>query len=52
MPELLIGDWLVWQDMGAYTLSITTTFNGFPTPMVIPIIRKSQWLVSVDCYYF
>ncbi|XP_020300292.1 ornithine decarboxylase-like [Pseudomyrmex gracilis] len=43
LPELHIGDWLVWENMGAYTLSICTTFNGFPIPAVVPIIRKSQW---------
>ncbi|KAL6257017.1 hypothetical protein P5V15_011953 [Pogonomyrmex californicus] len=43
MPELHIGDWLVWEDVGAYTLCMATTFNGFPTPAVIPIVRKSQW---------
>ncbi|XP_014484259.1 PREDICTED: ornithine decarboxylase 2-like [Dinoponera quadriceps] len=43
MPELRIGDWLVWKDMGAYSISISTSFNGFPTPIVIPIIRKNQW---------
>lgn len=45
LPELTIGDWLVWEDMGAYTLSLSTMFNGFPIPVVVPIIRKSQWLV-------
>ncbi|XP_077260254.1 ornithine decarboxylase 2-like [Temnothorax americanus] len=43
LPELQIGDWLIWKDMGAYTLSISCTFNGYPIPIVIPIIRKSQW---------
>lgn len=45
LPELHIGDWLVWKDMGAYSIAVATTFNGFPIPTVIPIIRKSQWLV-------
>lgn len=43
LPELHIGDWLVWKDMGAYSIAVATTFNGFPIPTVIPIIRKSQW---------
>ncbi|XP_024891419.1 ornithine decarboxylase-like [Temnothorax curvispinosus] len=43
LPELQIGDWLIWKEMGAYTLSISCTFNGYPIPTVIPIIRKSQW---------
>ncbi|XP_011166787.1 ornithine decarboxylase 2 [Solenopsis invicta] len=43
LPELHIGDWLVWNDVGAYTLCLCTTFNGFPIPKVVPFIRKSQW---------
>ncbi|XP_019883306.1 ornithine decarboxylase 1-like [Camponotus floridanus] len=43
LPEVQIGDWLIWKDMGAYSTALATTFNGFPIPIVIPIIRKSQW---------
>ncbi|KAG7204474.1 hypothetical protein KM043_004906 [Ampulex compressa] len=43
LPELHIGDWLVWRDMGAYSISISCPFNGFACPIVYPIIRKSQW---------
>lgn len=46
LPELQIGDWLIWKDMGAYSIAVATTFNGFPIPIVIPIIRKSPWLVQ------
>lgn len=45
LPELYIGDWLIWKNMGAYTLALSNTFNGFPIPVVKPFIRKSQWLV-------
>ncbi|XP_050450760.1 ornithine decarboxylase 2-like [Cataglyphis hispanica] len=43
LPELYIGDWLVWREMGAYTLALSNTFNGFPIPDVKPFIRKTQW---------
>jgi ornithine decarboxylase len=46
LPELHVGDWLVWKDMGAYTLALSNTFNGLPIPLTIPIIRKSQWLAD------
>lgn len=29
MPEVETGDWLVFRGMGAYTTSVSTTFNGF-----------------------
>lgn len=60
LPELEIGNWLIWKDMGAYSIALATTFNGFSVPHVIPIIRKSQWLVlikkriklEIQYYYF
>ncbi|KAG5338784.1 DCOR2 decarboxylase, partial [Acromyrmex charruanus] len=47
LPEFHIGDWLVWRNMGAYTLTLSNTFNGFPIPTVRPFIRESQWLMSL-----
>ncbi|KAJ1496714.1 hypothetical protein HMI54_005265 [Coelomomyces lativittatus] len=29
LPELQIGDWFYFPDMGAYTIAAATTFNGF-----------------------
>ncbi|XP_076385006.1 ornithine decarboxylase 2-like isoform X2 [Megachile rotundata] len=43
LPELHIGDWLVWRDMGAYSIPLCCPFNGFEVPKVYPVIRKSQW---------
>ena len=30
LPELKIGDWIKWPNMGAYTMAATTSFNGIP----------------------
>jgi len=30
LPELEIGDWLVFENMGAYTVAASSTFNGIP----------------------
>ncbi|XP_032673218.1 ornithine decarboxylase 2-like isoform X2 [Odontomachus brunneus] len=43
LPELHVGDWLIWRDIGAYSTALATTFNGYPAPIVIPIIRRSDW---------
>lgn len=29
IPEMEIGDWLVFRNMGAYTTAVATAFNGF-----------------------
>lgn len=34
LPILNIGDWLVWFDIGAYSICLATSFNGFPIPEV------------------
>jgi len=31
LPELTVGEWLVFENMGAYTLSAASNFNGFRT---------------------
>ncbi|XP_046466222.1 ornithine decarboxylase 2-like isoform X1 [Neodiprion pinetum] len=46
-PELEIGDWLVWPNMGAYTLSLAGTFNGILPPAVFPFIKREA-LKSLD----
>lgn len=32
LPELAVGDWLYFDDMGAYTAAAGSTFNGMPLP--------------------
>lgn len=43
LPEMKIGDWIVFEDMGAYTLSLCTEFNGFPIPRVYAVIDEETW---------
>jgi ornithine decarboxylase len=35
LPELNVGDWLVFEDMGAYTKAAASEFNGFRRSKVI-----------------
>jgi hypothetical protein len=30
LPELAVGDWLIYENMGAYTIAGSCKFNGFP----------------------
>lgn len=32
LPELEVGEWMVFHEMGAYTIAAATTFNGFQLP--------------------
>ena len=34
LPELEVGDWLAWDNFGAYTLAAGSAFNGFDSQAV------------------
>lgn len=39
LPKLDIGDWIVFENFGAYTMAASSSFNGFPT-------SKIYWLTA------
>ncbi|XP_067934271.1 ornithine decarboxylase-like [Watersipora subatra] len=39
LPELNDGDWIYFNDMGAYTLAAGSSFNGMPRPRVYYIAK-------------
>lgn len=43
LPEMQIGDWIVFEDMGAYTLPVASPFNGFPIPKVHIVADEATW---------
>lgn len=43
LPRLPCGEWLVWPEMGAYTLVAAGTFNGFPVPKVTVVVPRHTW---------
>ncbi|CAB3229560.1 unnamed protein product [Arctia plantaginis] len=45
LPPLRLGDWLVFRDMGAYTLPVASSFNGFPVPRVRTLVDDKTWAV-------
>lgn len=52
LPSLQPGDWLVFRDMGAYTLPIASAFNGFPVPAVRTVIDAHVWTKLKDLWPF
>lgn len=42
VPELNVGDWIVFPNMGAYTSAAASTFNGMPKPIVTYIHSQKQ----------
>lgn len=41
LPELNIGDWLCFDNMGAYTMAASSTFNGFPKGEIFYVNSES-----------
>ncbi|XP_059480842.1 ornithine decarboxylase-like isoform X2 [Neocloeon triangulifer] len=48
LPEMEIGEWFVFQNMGAYTLPVASTFNGMPVPKVHAVANESTILMLRD----
>jgi len=34
LPEMCIGEWMMFREMGAYTICAGSTFNGFKMPSI------------------
>jgi len=43
LPELDMGDWLIFNNMGAYTIVAAGTFNGFPIPRIHYVALRDAW---------
>ncbi|XP_034015322.1 ornithine decarboxylase isoform X2 [Thalassophryne amazonica] len=43
LPDLQVGDWLVFENMGAYTVAASSTFNGFQRPDIYYVMSRSAW---------
>ncbi|XP_072431219.1 antizyme inhibitor 2-like isoform X2 [Chiloscyllium punctatum] len=43
LPELEIGDWLLFRNNGAYTISTSTMFNGFHAVPIHYAISEEAW---------
>ena len=50
LPELSAGNWLMFRDMGAYTLCAASFFNGMPKPQVNYVFDEMHWLVLLNVH--
>ena len=49
LPPLNIGDWILFENMGAYTISAASNFNGFEKP-ILKFILSSSYEVSLPFF--
>uniref|UniRef100_F1KZN9 ornithine decarboxylase n=1 Tax=Ascaris suum TaxID=6253 RepID=F1KZN9_ASCSU len=50
MRRLSTGDWLYYDDMGAYTRSAASMFNGFEKTRTYYFTDKNTWKLIADAY--
>ncbi|KAM9175779.1 antizyme inhibitor 2 isoform 1-T1 [Mergus octosetaceus] len=43
LPELQDGDWLIFQDMGAYSIAVPSLLGGCPQPQVTYTMSRLAW---------
>uniref|UniRef100_A0A8B9T1M8 Antizyme inhibitor 2 n=1 Tax=Anas platyrhynchos TaxID=8839 RepID=A0A8B9T1M8_ANAPL len=43
LPELQDGDWLIFQDMGAYSIAVPSLLGGCPQPQVTYAMSGGLW---------
>jgi ornithine decarboxylase len=43
LPELEVGQWMYFADMGAYTIAAGSTFNGMPRPHIFYVCNEELW---------
>ncbi|XP_058163662.1 ornithine decarboxylase-like [Dasypus novemcinctus] len=45
LPEMHVGDWMLFENMGAYTVANASTFNGFQRPTIYYVMSGPAWQV-------
>ncbi|XP_044145943.1 ornithine decarboxylase 1-like [Bufo gargarizans] len=48
LPELQVGDWMLFENMGAYTVAASSTFNGFESPSLFYVMSRPCWQLMQD----
>ncbi|NXX55278.1 AZIN2 inhibitor, partial [Scopus umbretta] len=43
LPELQVGDWLIFEDMGAYTITTLSPPGGCPQPQITYTMSRVAW---------
>jgi len=43
LPDINIGDFIIFENMGAYTIPVASPFNGFPLPKIFCFIPRDVW---------
>uniref|UniRef100_A0A2K6K7X0 Ornithine decarboxylase n=1 Tax=Rhinopithecus bieti TaxID=61621 RepID=A0A2K6K7X0_RHIBE len=43
LPEMHVGDWMLFENMGAYTVAAASTFSGFQRSVIYYVMSGPAW---------
>ncbi|KAL1767766.1 ornithine decarboxylase [Sigmodon hispidus] len=43
LPELHVGNWMLFENMGTYTIAAAFTFNEFQRPSIYYVMSRPMW---------
>ncbi|XP_050439919.1 ornithine decarboxylase-like [Adelges cooleyi] len=43
LPRMHMGDWITFENLGAYTIPVACTFNGFPLSKIFAVVNRRIW---------
>jgi len=47
LPDMDIGEWIIFRDMGAYSTVLASSFNGMPKPNCYYCLPKHEWYLCI-----
>jgi len=43
LPEMDVGEWIIFRDMGAYTMSVASSFHDMDHPKCYYFLSEQDW---------
>lgn len=48
LPLMELGTWIIYENLGAYSVPVASPFNGFPVPKVHTVSSPKAWMLLKD----
>ncbi|KAK7808938.1 hypothetical protein U0070_010085 [Myodes glareolus] len=46
LPDMHVGDWMLFENMGTYTVAAASTFDGFQRPSIYYVMSRLMWQLT------
>jgi len=47
LPDMIVGEWIIFHNMGDYSMVSATTFNGTPKPKRYYRLSTPEWYLCI-----